>query len=335
MHEHQLSSCASAVARTSSAAHRRFLTILLVITASVCLARAANPTTGDPAASSGSLNGPVINVSDVDRFYKTYDAAGGRPHADNLQHDYLDLGTEGLKTFAKIRRISGSSIAAAIEKKPALYTDARRCAAVLPNARERLSAAMQKLAHLYPDAQFPPITIAVGHGRPVGTATPNDGVMIGLEALCAVKYFDADVEDRFVHVIAHEYIHVQQRSSLMAGDNPTVLQLALAEGAAEFIGEIISGGIGNPGIQAEAKGREMQIEKAFVLDEDTTDLSNWAFNGTLDQPGDLAYWVGYRIVKTYYQHAADERAAVREIIQITDPKAFLAKSGWRAGIEIR
>jgi hypothetical protein len=34
--------------------------------------------------------------------------------------------------------------------------------------------------------------------------------MIGLEALCGVKYFDLNVEDRFVHVIAREYIHVQQ-----------------------------------------------------------------------------------------------------------------------------
>jgi hypothetical protein len=34
----------------------------------------------------------------------------------------------------------------------------------------------------------------------------------------------------------------------------------------------------------------------------------------------------------YYQHAADKRRPVREIIEITDPKAFLAKSGWYPGI---
>jgi uncharacterized protein YjaZ len=150
-----------------------------------------------------------------------------------------------------------------------------------------------------------------------------------------VKYFDANVEDRFVHVIAHEYIHVQQSKSLTDDEHPTVLKLSVGEGAAEFMGEMISGAVANPGIWAEAKGHETEIETAFVLDEDNTDLSKWVFNGTLDKPGDLGYWVGYRIVKSYYQQAADKHQAIRDIVEMTDPKAFLAKSGWRPGIELR
>jgi hypothetical protein len=42
--------------------------------------------------------------------------------------------------------------------------------------------------------------------------------------------------------------------------------------------------------------------------------------------------VGYRIVKSYYLHATDKRAALRDIIQVQDVKAFLAKSGWFPGI---
>ncbi len=98
---------------------------------------------------------------------------------------------------------------------------------------------------------------------------------------------------------------------------------------------MISGGAGNPGIWAEAKGRETEIETAFVADEDKTDLSDWFFNGTLDIPGDLGYWVGYRIVDAYYRRAPDKRRAIREILEMTDPKGFLAKSGWRPGIELR
>lgn len=287
------------------------------------------------AASSGTEQRPVIHLEDVDRFYKIYDAAAGHPSAEQLQREYLELGSDGLHTFAKMRDITGARIAATLAKTPELYADARQCAAVLPHVRHRLSAAMEKLAELYPDARFPPITIAVGRGRPVGTASQRDGVMIGLEALCAVKYFDPNVEDRFVHVIAHEYIHVQEKSSMTDDEHPTVLELALAEGAAEFVGEMISGGVGNPGIWAEANGRETQIENAFVPDEDKTDLSDWAFNGSLEKPGDLAYWVGYRIVKSYYQHASDKRRAIREILEMSDPKDFLAKSAWRPGIPLR
>jgi uncharacterized protein YjaZ len=149
-----------------------------------------------------------------------------------------------------------------------------------------------------------------------------------------VKYFDADVEDRFVHAIAHEYVHVQQVRALVDDDHPTVLEASVIEGAAEFIGELISGGISQPGVFAEAKGRETQIETAFVPDEDKTDVSKWLFNGTLDKPGDLGYWVGYRIVKAYYQHAADKRRAIREILEMNDPRGFLAKSGWYPGIAL-
>ena len=37
----------------------------------------------------------------------------------------------------------------------------------------------------------------------------------------------------------------------------------------------------------------------------------------------------YRIVKAYYQRAPDKPQALREIYGMRDPKAFLARSGWR------
>jgi len=53
------------------------------------------------------------------------------------------------------------------------------------------------------------------------------------------------------------------------------------------------------------------------------------------EPGDLGYWVGYRIVKSYYQHSRDKRQAVREILEMSDPHAFLARSGWSPGMTLR
>jgi uncharacterized protein YjaZ len=79
---------------------------------------------------------------------------------------------------------------------------------------------------------------------------------------------------------------------------------------------------------------EKNIETAFVADQDKSDLANWLYNTTPGKPGDLGYWVGYRIVKTYYQRAPDKRQALRDILEMTDPKAFLAKSGWYPGIRL-
>ena len=208
--------------------------------------------------------------------------------------------------------------------------------AVLPAVRTRLSAALAKLRGVYPDAQFPPITIAVSRGKPVAV-TDAKGVMIGLEALCAVTWLEPDLENRFVHVVAHEYAHVQQALAEPAVYNdtkPTVLEASLIEGAAEFTGALISGSVSYVYLGKVTKGHEKEIETRFAADENKTDLSAWLYNGTLTKPGDLGYWVGYRIARSYYQHHADKKKALRDILHMSDPKAFLAASGWYPGHQI-
>ena len=80
----------------------------------------------------------------MERFYKIYDAAGGHPTAEQLQHDYIDPGSDGLHHFAKVRNISGTTIAATLAKQPSIYSDAKRCMAVLPRA---LSASRRRCAN--------------------------------------------------------------------------------------------------------------------------------------------------------------------------------------------
>jgi hypothetical protein len=289
-------------------------------------------TAADPAA------GLIIHTEDVERFYKVYDAAGGHPTAEQLQHDYLDPGSEGLHQLAKVRNVTGTRIADTMARHPEIYSDARQCMVVLPRVRQRVQIALRKLGRLYPQARFPPVTIAVGRGKPVGIGSAATGLQIGLEALCAVKWDNLDVEERFVHVIAHEYIHVQQFPALDDDEHPTLLERSLIEGGAELGAELISGEpaeVASASLRAATQGHEKEIESAFVADEDQTDLSKWLDNSTLEKQGDLGYWVGYRIVKSYYQHAADKRRALREIIEMTDPRSLLAKSGWYPGIVLQ
>lgn len=286
------------------------------------------------ATAPAAAKGPLILTGDVTRFYQVYEAAGGHPDAARLDHDYLAPGSDGLHEFAKLRNVTGARIAATIEAHPETYANARRCLAVLPRVKQRLTAAFGKLARLYPEARFPPVTLVVGRGRPVGITNPS-GVSIGLEALCAADFMNPDLADRFVHVIAHEYGHIQQSDGLQAlnpGDpGATVLYMSLMEGAGEFTAELISGDVANYQHKAWTKGREAEIEAAFVADQDKTDLSKWMYNGPGDaaHPSDLGYWVGYRIVKAYYERAADKHQALRDIYEMRDPEAFLARSGWR------
>ncbi len=285
-------------------------------------------------AASAQASAPDIHTEDVERFYKIFDAAGGHPTAEQLQRDYLDAGSEGLHQLAKLRNVTGVRIADTLAKNPEIYVRARRCMAVLPRVRERVDVSLRTLVRLYPQARTPPITIAVSRGKPVGVGSPVTGLQIGLEALCSAEWMNPDVEDRFVHVIAHEYAHVQQAVALVDNEHPTVLERSLIEGAAEFVAELTSGGMGYSHFPALTKGREQEIETAFAADVDQTELSRWVDNSTMEQGNDLGYWVGYRIVKAYYQHAPDKQQALREILALSDPKAFLTKSGWKPGMQL-
>ena len=87
---------------------------------------------------------PQRGGSPVDATFMT----GSRPTAEQLQRDYLDVGSDGLHTFAKIRNITGANMAATLAKTPAIYSDVKPCAAVLPAVRERLiQEATEKLMH--------------------------------------------------------------------------------------------------------------------------------------------------------------------------------------------
>ena len=286
---------------------------------------------GAPSAPAAAIE---IRTGDVARFYRLYEAAQGRPTADQIQRDYLDPGSEGLHHLTRVRNVDAQGIARALATQPELYANARSCLVALPRVRARLERTFDNLLRLYPQAARPPVTILVSRGRPLAIAGPGAGVQIALEGMCseiAARFLGADIDDRFVNVIAHEYIHVQQAPERA---DPTVLQRALEEGVAEFLGALISGGVSNVAVHASAEGRELEIERRFAADLDGTDLSAWFDNTTEQDVGQLGYWVGYRIARSYYRNAPDKRAAVREMIRMTDARAFLAASGWHPGIDL-
>jgi hypothetical protein len=275
-----------------------------------------------------------VRTDDVERFFRVYDAAHGAPSADALQRQYLDTGSPGLHQFVVARIGSAAQLAAAVRKWPEAYANARRCMSALPAVQARLPAVFDALARLDPQATFPPVTIVVGRNNSGGTTTAA-GVILGLEAICRSTWMQPDPADRLVHLIAHEYAHVQQPAAQVdAPKDATLLFQALLEGGAEFIAEATSGEVSNVHLLTWTRGRECQIERDFAANALGTDVSHWLYNGpgTPAAPGDLGYWVGWRIVKAYVARAPDKRQAVADILGVNNDNApaLLAQSGWTA-----
>ncbi|MBA0448032.1 lytic murein transglycosylase [Stenotrophomonas maltophilia] len=274
----------------------------------------------------------VIQTEDVTRFFEVLDANQGRPSAQDLQRHYLDPGSNALHGFTASRIGSMERLARAIQDRPALFEKARRCATALPTIRTRVADALGRLGTLLPDARFPAVTVLVGRGNSGGVTTAT-GVVIGLEALCNADWMQADVSDRFVHLIAHEYVHIQQPGAETEVAQPTLLYQTLLEGGAEYVAELISGQPANAHLRRWTQGRECALELQFAQDSTGTDLSQWLYNGPGDEVrrGDLGYWIGYLIAAAYVARAADRRRAIATLLEVRPESApvLLAASEWR------
>ena len=277
--------------------------------------------------------GSMITTADVARFFAVLDATDGSPDAGQLQNGYLDPGTAGLHEFVASRIGSAQKLADSIVRKPELYAGARRCAALLPGIRDDVARSLVELRRVLPEARFPPVTIVVGRGNSGGTTTPS-GVIIGLETLCNADWLQSDLRARFVHLIAHEYAHIQQPGAAVdVPPDTSLLYMALIEGGAELLGEIISGQVANVHLQAWTRGRECELEREFAREAEGNDYGRWLYNGVGDEdrPGDLGYWSGYRIASAYYARARNKHAALRRILDVTPASAgeLLLLSGWQ------
>lgn len=286
------------------------------------------------AASASSPQAVEVRTSDVTNFYRLYDAANGKPSASTLQEDYIDKGTDGVRQFVPYRIISGEALAKEIGKEELIYRQARSCMEVLPAVKAKLRGSFHRLAALDPQATFPPVTILIGRNNSGGT-TGKSGVLIGLEVVCRSSWLQPNLTERLYHLIAHEYGHVEQSPELDAdSDNTTVLKASLIEGVAELVAQLTSGQVSNVHLQRWTAGHVKEIDQRFLDDANKKDISVWLYNGvgTPEKPGDLGYWVGYRIAKAYYDKAPNKRVALRTLLDLKDPVAILTESGWKPGV---
>jgi hypothetical protein len=267
-----------------------------------------------------------LQVGDVELFYRVYDAAAGKPDAAALQREYLDAGSAGLRDFIPYRILSADSLAQQIARTPAVYENARSCRPALATLAQRVPQLIARLKQLYPATSNPRATIVIGRDNSGGTVG-DAGVILGLEVVCENRtHSEYPVADRLTYILAHELVHTQQRG--YAGN--TVLAISLNEGIADFIGELASGHPLNVQLHEWTKGHEADIAARFRADMDHTDASAWLYNGmgTPEHPGDLGYWVGYRIARAYYDRMPDKPAAIRRLLEETDAHAMLRDSGW-------
>jgi hypothetical protein len=214
-----------------------------------------------------------------------------------------------------------------------LFATSRRCQDFTADTVKNI---YRNLKYWYPESNFPNTTFVIGGWSSGGTATEY-GSLVGADmqtadSLTITEELSTRKKNNLIpftgikYVVAHELIHVQQ--SEMANDT-TLLNFAIREGMADFIGEIISCKTANERLKLWAKGKERHIWIDFKKEMYLNRYANWIGNSeqeTPDHPADLGYWVGYQICKAYFNSVANKHQAILDMLHIKDYRKFLADS---------
>lgn len=288
----------------------------------------------------------VFVTSDIANFWAAYDDGGSNGVAGPFQSLYLNRASPGLASFIVARNLTAANLAAMIRALPRYFADIRpntlRLAGDL-SLQNRMRDGYRRIKDLYPAAVFPPVTFLIGRFSTGGTTT-GAGMLVGVEffslgpttpldELGDFQRNNVQPLDSLPIIVAHEHTHILQgRASTVFGKpNKNLLEQALLEGGADFIGELVSGGNINSRLRSYAIPREAEIWADFRTAMRGTDVSRWLYNqgtATGDRPGDLGYFVGYRIAEAYYNRTTDKQAAVRAIIEVSNAEQFLTQSGY-------
>jgi hypothetical protein len=290
-------------------------------------------------------------TTDVENFWRAYDAGGAGASAAIFQSEYLDKASPGLRDFISARNITATSLVQMVRAYPRYFADIQSTTRRLTGSGEptilaRIRAGYERIESLYPAAIFPPVTFLIGRFSTGGTIRES-GILIGTELYGGGPATPTDELPEFQRqvvqpldsipvIVAHEHVHVLQARAqgLLSKPAKTLLDQALLEGSADFVGELVSGSNINAWLLSYAEPREAALWDEFKREMTGTDISRWLYNrntGTAERPGDLGYFVGYQITKAYYERAVDKTAALREIVEMRDGATFLAASGYDGG----
>jgi hypothetical protein len=281
-----------------------------------------------------------IITSDIHNFWKAYEKA----NKDTLHYKqlfkqfYFDKASIGMNDYMgkKVKIID--YFISHIKSKPKYYNSIKGKTLQVDSYKSDFIKSFKNLKDIYPNAQFPNIYFVMGAFTSGGTVT-DAGLLIGVNQYCVdddVNIDEISANEKMVvgkfkylkFVVPHELIHFQQDS---LKSDTTTLSYAIAEGMADFIGELISGIKAAPELHSWASGKEKAIWERFKIDMYEDRYSNWIANGsssTLDNPQDQGYWVGYQICKSYYDNSVDKKQAIYDMLNIKDYKDFLQKSKW-------
>ena len=257
----------------------------------------------------------VFEIKDSKNFWKAFDKM--EKSKQNPFIEYMQKGSQGIKGFTENRIINADSLFAVVKKRKADYELSRNVLDSISSKEKRIRAIYSALKYWYSNAKFPPVYFVYGRFNSGGTSC-SDGIIIGTEMLKNL--------DGVSCLVAHELIHYQQNIT----GKDVLLKWCLFEGGADFIGELISGVSINKFSYKYGEQNHGKLYQEFVTRLKNADYADWLYwtSKKDDRSNVLGYWIGYKIIESYFNKQKDKQKAIDEILNIKEPMQFLKQSGF-------
>ncbi|MDB5230859.1 MAG: hypothetical protein JWN76_1664 [Chitinophagaceae bacterium] len=245
----------------------------------------------------------------------------------SLFMNYILPGSNGLKAFYTIRIFDPSNLAIAIEENPDLYNMLGSNLASIQSMKPAITSAMMKMKSIFNATVFPKVYFVVGINNTGGTVA-NEGLLLGIERQfikdSSGKYQMKSTEN-IVPIVVHELVHFQQD---YGPESNSLLKLAIKEGSADFICELLVGKTTYDNLKYFGEQNWNMISLEFKKDLSSNPINRWFYNGkgTSTWPGDLGYYIGYRISKAYYEKSSNKMQAIIDLLTTKDPTVILSMS---------
>jgi len=194
-----------------------------------------------------------IFTSDIENFWRAYDAGANGNPALAFQQLYFDRASPGLRDFIRLRIGSAGQLAAEVARYPKFYASIRAVTLDVDKQRKAIEWNLGRFRDLYPEARMLPVYFLIGRLSSGGTLSEN-GLLIGTEVFALAPGVDtSELQEqnpaflkamgsivRLPQIVTHELVHAQIRLQSQPR-LPLLLVRVLSEGAADFVASLVTG----------------------------------------------------------------------------------------------
>ena len=274
-----------------------------------------------------------VQTIDIDHFWQAFDNLKNcKTFLDSVasfQKLYLDRATNGLLDFIQMREFTAEKFVNAVSKNSRFYQSIRPNTFQAKKAEPVIEEVFTRFKELYSNFRPFKVCFAIGIKNTGGTVS-NQFVLIGTELTTSLSGNSTPTDDEIIQniksIVAHECVHTQQK---LHPDSTAIkcelLYKALREGAGDFIGELVSQ---NTRKNEYGDKNENSLWNEFKNELCNQYIGNWLYNGSTvkNKPRDLGYYIGYKIIESYYKNTRDKKQAIVDIIEMDDAIRFLELS---------